>query len=766
MKKHMLIMMLGLLFAGNLMANDFHPEFPLLDADGELLVNSPLPMSPRETCGACHDTGFIEDSSDHAAAGVFEPGEMDCLTCHSDTGSDREWTAARFRPDGTLDAGPLNIHKPRDENCAQCHGMAGNDLDVPLTVGADPETRRMTSHTGEIISPQKISNSGLNIADKESLVHAFDVHADRVVGCVNCHYSLNNPESFQQRRESRPAHLDFDPRRLSSADYLERPLHQFAKGSSMHGLRQAANQNSMRRCESCHKAESVHEWLPYRKRHFASLACESCHVPKLYGPALQAVDWTLVDRDGEPLRQYRDVDGDPSTADSLISGFRPVMLPRESVNGERKLAPFNLVSNWFWTTGETPRKISSDELAGALYLDGKLHPRVAQVLDRNGDGTVSDSELRIDTPELAGAIRERLQASGLSEVRMSSEILPFSISHNVVNGEWATRQCDSCHGADSVLAAAFTLSDYLPGGMLPAAGESANGSLEGNIVSGPGGGASFVLDAGSAGYYIIGLSGLDWVDALGLMMFLGISFGVTVHAIGRYIANRRRPKLHGPTRRTYMYDAYERLWHWLQAGAILMLIFTGLIIHKPHIFGVFSFAYIVQLHNVLGFILLINAALALFYTVASGTIKRFLPEPKGFFGRAVAQTMYYSRGIFAGERHPLQKTKERRLNPLQQITYLAILNILLPAQVITGVLIWGMQEWPQLAASLGGLPVLAPVHTFLAWAFSAFIVMHVYLTTAAGETAGAGIKSMISGWEDVELHEPLPDDLEKEAVNV
>jgi Ni/Fe-hydrogenase b-type cytochrome subunit len=215
-----------------------------------------------------------------------------------------------------------------------------------------------------------------------------------------------------------------------------------------------------------------------------------------------------------------------------------------------------------------------------------------------------------------------------------------------------------------------------------------------------------------------------------------------------------------------MYDAYERLWHWLQAGAILMLIFTGLIIHKPHIFGVFSFAYIVQLHNVLGFILLINAALALFYTVASGTIKRFLPEPKGFFGRAVAQTMYYSRGIFAGERHPLQKTKERRLNPLQQITYLAILNILLPAQVITGVLIWGMQEWPQLAASLGGLPVLAPVHTFLAWAFSAFIVMHVYLTTAAGETAGAGIKSMISGWEDVELHEPLTDDLEKEAVNV
>ncbi len=88
------------------------------------------------------------------------------------------------------------------------------------------------------------------------------------------------------------------------------------------------------------------------------------------------------------------------------------------------------------------------------------------------------------------------------------------------------------------------------------------------------------------------------------------------------------------------------------------------------------------------------------------------------------------------------------------MTYLAILNILLPAQVITGTLIWGLQKWPNLATNLGGLPVLAPIHTLLAWAFAAFIVMHVYLTTAAGETPGAGIKSMVSGWEDVEEHEP------------
>ena len=181
----------------------------------------------------------------------------------------------------------------------------------------------MTELTGQIISPQKISNSGLNIAGKENLTHAFDVHADRVVGCVNCHYSLNNPVYFQQRSESRPPHLDFDPRRLTSSDYLTRPLHQLAKGSSNHGLAASGSENSMRRCESCHDATQVHQWLPYQKRHFAALACESCHVPKMYGPALQVLDQTLVDASGQPLRHYRDVDGDPATADSLIHGFRP-----------------------------------------------------------------------------------------------------------------------------------------------------------------------------------------------------------------------------------------------------------------------------------------------------------------------------------------------------------------------------------------------------------------------------------------------------------
>jgi Ni/Fe-hydrogenase b-type cytochrome subunit len=238
---------------------------------------------------------------------------------------------------------------------------------------------------------------------------------------------------------------------------------------------------------------------------------------------------------------------------------------------------------------------------------------------------------------------------------------------------------------------------------------------------------------------------------LGLLMFFGVVLGVSGHAIARYISSRRRAPVAHEYERVHMYDAYERLWHWLQASAIMVLLLTGLIIHKPHFFGMFSFPYVVSVHNVLGFVLLINAALALFYNLASGEIRQYLPEPKGFIARSMAQAMYYSQGIFAGEGHPLEKSKDHKLNPLQQITYLAILNVLLPAQVITGVLIWGLQRWPNIAAELGGLPTLALVHTLVAWAFATFIVMHIYLTTT-GHSPTAGIKSMIGGWDDVEKH--------------
>jgi thiosulfate reductase cytochrome b subunit len=253
--------------------------------------------------------------------------------------------------------------------------------------------------------------------------------------------------------------------------------------------------------------------------------------------------------------------------------------------------------------------------------------------------------------------------------------------------------------------------------------------------------------------YIFGLNSVGWVDMLGSLMLVGVLLGVSVHGGLRFYTSLRNKTHNGKTEKIYMYSIYERLWHWLQTFSIVLLLFTGLIIHKPDTFGIFNFDGVVIMHNVLAAILAINAVFALFYHLASGEIKQYLPEPKGFFGQSIQQAMYYLRGIFKGEDHPLKKTTNRKMNPLQQVTYLAILNVLLPLQGITGILMWGVQRWPEIAQAFGGLPFLAPFHTLIAWTFSAFIVMHVYLTTT-GHTPLAGIQAMMMGWEDVEVHGP------------
>ncbi len=720
----------------------------------------------------------------HVGGGpVAELVEMDCLLCHTridnaarESALERgdfewanslpfstlgvltaeqgqwHWNAADFLPDGSLRKGLLEVGKPRDENCAQCHGIVENSLDDPLTIPADIRKRHNTERTGQLISPQKLLNSGLNISGKESLNYPFDVHSDRVVGCVNCHYSLNNPVFFRQREASRPAHLSFDPRRMSSADYLERPLHQFAKGQSTLGLAATDTENSLRRCESCHDANSVHDWLPYKQGHFASLACESCHIPKLFGPGLQAVDWTMLDSNAQPLRQYRNVEGDPVAADSLIEGFQPVILPRVDADGHFHLAPFNLVASWYWLAGDPARPVSRQQLEAALFVDGDFHPDLLAALDSNGDKQLLGAELRLDNETALNAVRKRLQTMGLVDLQVHGEVTPFSISHNVVNGQQAIRKCIHCHGSDSVLGRPFALSEYQPGNVQPVKIEYPGVALSGDIGSDLNGAAGFTPDNRAAGFYVIGLHGRKWADTLGLLMFLAVLAGVSIHAVARFVSARNRAPVVREYERVYLYDTYERLWHWLQASAILLLLFTGLIIHKPQFFGMFSFSYIVSVHNVLGFILLINAALALFYNLASGEIRQYFPDPDGFIARSMAQAMYYSQGIFAGKPHPLEKTRAHKLNPLQQVTYLVILNILLPAQVVTGVLIWGLQKWPGVAEQLGGLPTLALIHTLVAWAFATFIVMHVYLTTT-GHTPSAGIRSMIAGWDDVEKHD-------------
>jgi len=203
------------------------------------------------------------------------------------------------------------------------------------------------------------------------------------------------------------------------------------------------------------------------------------------------------------------------------------------------------------------------------------------------------------------------------------------------------------------------------------------------------------------------------------------------------------------TSRVELYSLYERIWHWLQALSIIALGVTGFEIHAPGVLHVFGFSTASRLHEALALFTIANGFLSLFYHVTTGAIRQFVPEPKDILSMGVVQIRYYLYGIFRGEKHPFVRQPGNKLNLLQQVTYLAILNVLLPLQLITGILIWRAGNWPNLTQALGGLGAIATVHVAVAWLFVAFVIMHVYLTTT-GHTPFAHIRSMIVGHEPEE----------------
>lgn len=669
-------------------------------------------------------------------------------------GANYVWNAAAFAADGELLQEFVTVQDPSNANCGQCHGITHDDLNTPLTLSEYTVRDYNTLTTGQVMSPQRLANSGLNLEDKNELSRSWDIHTERVVSCTDCHHALNNPIYFESTSPDTPEHLVFDPRRIDLGEYLYRPLHEFAKGQSPQTILAPELDNTVRRCESCHDAAASHEWLPYLERHTSSLSCETCHTPKLYAPALEYVDWTVLHEDSQPVVAYRGMAGETINATTLISGYEPILLPRANKDGSTALAPYNVITYWYWVYGNPERPVALRDLQAAWFEDGAYHPDVLQAFDDNQDGDLDSNELLINNSGKEQLIIARLTDLGLEKPHIAGEVQPYSINHNVTNGEWATRACATCHGEESQVTQPISLADRTPGGVFPTPLTGSGVDWPGELHTNDSGELFFAPQAEEAGLYIFGHSSVTVIDWIGGLAFLGVWLGVAVHGGLRYRANRKLRTTHHGTRpqTVYMYDVYERLWHWLQTAAILLLIFTGLVIHKPDTFGIFSFSYMVQVHNIVAAILVINAALSLFYHLASGEIQQYLPRPRGFFDEAIVQAMYYVRGIFKGEPHPYEKTRDRKLNPLQQMTYFGLLNVLLPLQMITGALMWGVQQWPEVANRLGGLPFLAPFHTIIAWLLASFVVMHVYLTTT-GHTPTAGIKAMMLGWEEMETHE-------------
>ena len=184
-----------------------------------------------------------------------------------------------------------------------------------------------------------------------------------------------------------------------------------------------------------------------------------------------------------------------------------------------------------------------------------------------------------------------------------------------------------------------------------------------------------------------------------------------------------------------------RVWHGLQALLFLGLIATGLSMHYAGSeWAQIPFAVSVRMHNACGIATAVLWLVFVVWNAASGRVRHYKPKDIHVIHSLVIQLRYYAYGMFRGEPQPL--SPGLRNNHVQQLAYAAVMYILMPVSIVSGLLLLFPILAPERALGRAGLWPMAMLHLGVGYILTLFLLVHVYLATT-GETFFALFGEMI-----------------------
>jgi Ni/Fe-hydrogenase b-type cytochrome subunit len=209
-----------------------------------------------------------------------------------------------------------------------------------------------------------------------------------------------------------------------------------------------------------------------------------------------------------------------------------------------------------------------------------------------------------------------------------------------------------------------------------------------------------------------------------------------------------------------------RLWHWINAVTVFVMIMSGLMISNAHPrlywgqYGANNDAAWLELPHFPGWATIpstYNLALARHWHLAFAWVLAFglfVYLLRIVFNGHFKNDIALSRAEVAPGHLWIDIKKHLRLdfhtaggryNPLQKITYSLVLFVLLPMVILSGLTLSpGMNAaWPWLLDLFGGRQSARSVHFLCMMGLAAFIVVHLILVILAGPINE--IRSMITG---------------------
>lgn len=203
-----------------------------------------------------------------------------------------------------------------------------------------------------------------------------------------------------------------------------------------------------------------------------------------------------------------------------------------------------------------------------------------------------------------------------------------------------------------------------------------------------------------------------------------------------------------PRPRVYLLALWIRLWHWTNAALILVLAVTGASLHFAGE-GAYlvPFSAAAKIHDVAGLALVALYAVFVVGNIVSGNWWQYVPKQPGVIARCMVQAKFYLWGIFRGEPHPYPPTAEANFNAMQALMYWAVMYLLMPVLLLSGVIFFFPSLAPDRLFGLDGLLPVAMVHYLAGAATILFMIAHVYLGTT-GDRVGQQFRMMITGWHE------------------
>jgi thiosulfate reductase cytochrome b subunit len=210
-------------------------------------------------------------------------------------------------------------------------------------------------------------------------------------------------------------------------------------------------------------------------------------------------------------------------------------------------------------------------------------------------------------------------------------------------------------------------------------------------------------------------------------------------------------------KRIYLHPLPLRIWHWVNALIVIILMITGIQLRISGIASLRPHDPALAVHKYAGWTMVVFYIFWFAYSLISKNLSRNYVIEKHDLKGVFKQAAFYLFLIFKGEQNPFKPSPDNKFNPLQKIAYGAIMFIFAPVLIITGLLYTDIAFLRKYMLLWNITGIVDAIHIIAAYVFALFLVIHTYMATL-GPTPLFHINAMIKGYEEEpDVDEGKPD---------